>query len=208
MQNNNAQTMPSLRFRSGADLKVKRMLAGRFALRKRKDKKMYAKRKYIFIVFLLLLCFHIFPQEIVTTADGKKVILYQNHTWEEKREEIKPEEKNFEIYKKQLRPNSNATEEEIITACEMLSQGWKYTMPIPKSEKASWGVSDGRTTWWNGYWYNGKIKEYSSITPKKNESGIYIGDKQNQANTWRNGGSPSRPNIYMYLLSISGGPSF
>jgi len=169
---------------------------------------MHRNKKPIIIALVLLLCFQLAAQEIATTADGRKVILYENHTWEEKREEIKPKQESLEIYKQQLRLNNRATESEIIIACEMIYQGWKYTMPMPKSAKAAWGISDGRTTWWNGYWYNSKTKEYSSITPRKNEKGTYIGDKQNQANTWRNGGSPSRPDIYMYLLSDSGGPSF
>ena len=80
-------------------------------------------------------------------------------------------------------------------------------MPNPKSAKAGWGVSDGRTTWWNGYWYNKMTKLYSDTTPIKKNSGLFIGDNQNSSGTWRNGGSPRGPDVYMFLLSDSGGPN-
>jgi hypothetical protein len=88
----------------------------------------------------------------------------------------------------------------------MLEQGWKYTMPSPKSTKAAWGVSDGRTTWYNGWWHYSISNGYSDSTPKKSASGLYLGDGQNSSNTWKNGGSPRRPDVYMFLLSKSGGP--
>ena len=167
------------------------------------------QRKSILFIYLLLnICFQLTAQEIVTTADGRKIVIYENHTWEEWKEEKNLKKENIEIYKNQLRPNIKATEIEIKNACEMIFQGWKYKMPMPKSAKAGWGVSDGRTTWWNGYWYNSKTNEYSNRTPRRDEKGLYIGDKQNLSNTWRNGGSPSKPDIYMYLLSDGGGPSF
>ena len=88
----------------------------------------------------------------------------------------------------------------------MYEQGWTYTMPQPKSPQAAWGVRDGRTTWYNGWWHNSNTGQYSSITPKKAFSGLYMGNAQNNSNTWRNGGTPRRPDIYMFLLSKSDGP--
>ena len=79
-------------------------------------------------------------------------------------------------------------------------------MPIPKSRQAAWENGDGRTTWYNGYWHNIKTNLYSNTTLQKKESGLYLGDNQNSSNTWRNGGSPKKPDIFMFLLSDSGGP--
>lgn len=90
----------------------------------------------------------------------------------------------------------------------MYEQGWVYTMPKPKSSKAAWDKSDGRTTWYNGWRYNSTTKIYSDTTPKKSNSGIFLRDNQNNSNSWRKGGSPRKPDIYMFLLSKSGGPSY
>lgn len=158
--------------------------------------------KKIFSLLLFVLCLSIFSEEIVKTKDGKQIILYNDHTWAEYTNNTV----DYSLLKKQLRPDIKANEQEINTACEMLSQGWKYTMPRPKSAKAGWGISDGRTTWWYGYWFNSKTNQYSESTPIKKESGLFLGDNQNNAGSWRNGGSPSKPDIYMFLLSDSGGP--
>lgn len=87
----------------------------------------------------------------------------------------------------------------------MYLQGWRYTMPRPKSAKAAWGKSDGRTTWWYGNWYNNNTNKYSNKTPKKQSSGYYEGDRQNNKGSWRNGGSPGYPSKLEWLLSSSGG---
>ena len=44
------------------------------------------------------------------------------------------------------------------------------------------------------------------IVTSKNGNKIIFGDNQNNAGSWRNGGRPSEPDIYMFLLSDSGGP--
>jgi hypothetical protein len=105
-----------------------------------------------------------------------------------------------------LRQGVDATPEQIAVAVEMYNQGWRYTMPRPKSAQAAWGNSNGQTTWYNGYWKNEKTGAYSSGTPRKNEAGEYVGDGRDQSGTWRRGGSPGRPDVYMFLLSRSGGP--
>ena len=158
--------------------------------------------KKLFAVFLTLLSISVFAEEIVVSKNGNKIILYDDHTWAE----YKADTINYDTLENQLRIGRKANEQELKTACEMLSQGWKYTMPRPKSAKAGWGISDKRTTWWYGYWYNSKTSQYSQITPKKTESGLYLGDNQNNAGSWRNGGSPTDPDIYMFLLSDTGGP--
>jgi hypothetical protein len=91
------------------------------------------------------------------------------------------------------------------TAIKMYQQGWRYTMPIPKSPQAAWGNYDGRTTWWYGYWENIKTGQMSKTTPLLNEQGKYIGDWQNMSGYYRNGGSPSQPTKIEWLLSESGG---
>ena len=87
----------------------------------------------------------------------------------------------------------------------MYLQGWRYTMPRPKSSQASWGNSDRRTTWWNGYWFNNKTNKYSRTVPKKQTNGYYYGDSQEDKGYWRNGGSPITPTKIDWLLSTSGG---
>ncbi len=158
--------------------------------------------KKVLIIFFTVISFFAFSEEIVTSKNGNKIILYDDHTWAE----YKTGSVDYSSLKEQLRSGRKSTEQEIGTACEMLSQGWKYTMPRPKSAKAGWGISDGRTTWWYGYWYNSKTSQYSRTTPEKSASGLYLGDNRNNAGSWRNGGSPSEPDIYMFLLSDSGGP--
>ena len=164
-------------------------------------------KKYVLMVFYLLFCLLTYSEEIVKTTDGRQIILYDDHTWIEKTTDISDEKDIVKLYKDKLRQDIRASDSEIKTACEMLADGWKYTMPRPKSAKAAWGISDGRTTWWNGYWYNEKTQFYSTTTPIKKNSGLYLGDNQNDSNTWRNGGSPRKPDVYMFLLSDSGGPS-
>jgi hypothetical protein len=106
-----------------------------------------------------------------------------------------------------LRQDVNVTESQVKTATEMYEQGWRYTMPNPKSAQARWGNSDRRTTWYSGYWKNEKTSVYSNTTPKKDNFGTYVGDDKDYSGSWSSGGSPGRPDAYMFLLSKSGGPS-
>ena len=161
-----------------------------------------------FLAFFLLVC-SLFSEEIVTRADGTKVILFDDHTWANQSiGEISDPNSILKQYKSFLRKGIAASDSDIQIACEMYSQGWKYSMPRPKSSQAAWGYGDGRTTWYNGYWFNSKTNLYSDTTPVKKESGLYLGDNQNSSNTWRNGGSPRKPDVYMFLLSESGGPLY
>jgi hypothetical protein len=163
-------------------------------------------KKIIVLFFVLLIISNLFAEEIITRNDGSKIILYDDHTWGEVADSTLSLEEIVNKNRANLRNGVSSSEAEILAACEMYEQGWTYTMPRPKSSKAAWGVSDGRTTWFNGWWYNSKTKKYSDTTPKKSSSGLYLGDKQNSSNTWSNGGSPGRPDVFMFLLSGSGGP--
>jgi len=163
----------------------------------------------ILSTILLILAPHLLPAEqLVTTNDGRTIVLYDDHTWAES-----PKAKTDDmgslvtLYKPKLRRGTAATDAEILAACELLSQGWTYHMPHPKSPQAAWGNGDRRTTWFNGWWYNDKTKLYSDTTPAKSASGLYLGDNQNSADTWRRGGSPAMPDVYMFLLSPDGGPT-
>jgi hypothetical protein len=95
------------------------------------------------------------------------------------------------------------------TAVEMHKQGWRYTMPDPKSAQARWGNTDGRTTWWYGYWSNAKTNpaQVSKTQPQKNGCGLYYGDGQDLRGTWRRGGTAANPTKLEWLLSASGGPN-
>jgi hypothetical protein len=108
-------------------------------------------------------------------------------------------------YPDYLRQGVNATEAEITVATEMYNQGWRYTMPTPISVQAEWGNTDRRTKWNEGGWRNEATGAYSYSTPRKDTEGKYIGDGQNTIRTERRG-SPGRPDVYMFLLSHSGGP--
>lgn len=158
------------------------------------------------IIFISV--FHIHSQDrIETLSNGKKIVLHSDYTWEYQ----KAIEYDFDfstIKSNQipdfLRQGISADKATLTKAVEIYLQGWRYTMPSPKSSQASWGNRDGRTTWYNGYWRNKKTKSYSGITPKKHSDGYYYGDKQNNQG-WRNGGSPSYPSKMEWLLSLRGG---
>ncbi|NIJ45519.1 hypothetical protein FHR24_001987 [Wenyingzhuangia heitensis] len=165
--------------------------------------------KFIFtLTFLFTSAFQIYAQDqIETLSNGKKIILHSDYTWEYQ----KGIEYNFDfstikdnIIPKLLRQGISVNKKTLVTAIELKIQGWKYTMPRPKSSKAYWGNRDGRTTWYNGYWKNNKTNKYSGIIPKKHTDGYYYGDNQNNTG-WRNGGSPSFPSKIEWLLSTNGG---
>lgn len=102
-----------------------------------------------------------------------------------------------------LRSGINADQRTINTALGMQEQGWVYTMPRPKSAQAAWGNSDGRTTWWPGYWRSSKTGEHSATTPRL-EGQTFQGDGRQRTN-WRRGGSPRPPSKIEWLLSKAGG---
>ena len=102
-----------------------------------------------------------------------------------------------------LRGGIKVDQKTISIALEMQKQGWVYVMPHPKSKQARWGNTDGRTTWWKGYWHNKKTDQYSSATSKLKD-GVYVGDGTGRPG-WRRGGSPGTPTKLQWLLSESGG---
>jgi len=102
-----------------------------------------------------------------------------------------------------LRSGIKADQKTIETALAMQRDGWEYIMPAPKSAQAAWGNTDGRTTWYVGYWQNSKTNSTSSSVPKV-KNGMYVGDGLGGP-SWRRGGSPPAPNKLEWLLSKSGG---
>ncbi len=146
--------------------------------------------------------------QIVTLQDGKQVVLHSDNTWEYY-ESISYDFDFSTLEDNQipdfLRGGISVDKQTLKKAVELYLQGWRYTMPRPKSTQARWGNSDGRTTWWKGYWYNEKTNKYSRTTPVEKENGNYYGDSQNQRGSWSNGGSPSYPTKIDWLLSSSGG---
>jgi hypothetical protein len=159
-------------------------------------------------LFVIISALNIQAQDrIETLSNGKKIILHSDYTWEYQ----KGIKYNFDFSTIEnnkipdfLRSGISAQKYLLTKATEIYLQGWRYTMPSPKSSKAYWGNGDGRTTWYNGYWKNTKTKKYSGITPKKHSDGYYYGDKQNNSG-WRKGGSPSYPQKIEWLLSSRGG---
>ncbi|WP_321282132.1 hypothetical protein [Marinifilum fragile] len=167
------------------------------------------------IQFLFVVLFAVFfsdslyaQNRIVTLPEGEQIILYPNKTWDY----YKGISYDFDFstltnnnIPKFLRSGISVDKQTLRIAVEMYLQGWRYIMPRPKSSQAYWGNSDGRTTWWKGYWYNSKTYKYSRIRPVKQSSGYYKGDEQNDKGYWSNGGSPAYPSKIDWLLSSSGG---
>lgn len=164
-------------------------------------------KKITILILLLITLIPLHSEEILTRADGTKVVIFNDNTWTNQDDGELKTNKPLKNYKSFLRDGVKASDNQILIACEIYSQGWVYVMPRPKSSQASWGNWDGRTTWYNGYWHNAKTNLYSNTTPIKKKSGLYLGDNQNYSNTWRNGGTPPTPDVYMFLLSNSGGPT-
>jgi len=93
----------------------------------------------------------------------------------------------------------------LLIAKTMCKQGWVYYMPAPKGEKASWNNTDESTTWWYGYWKNIETNKFSDKTPKRNKSGMFVGNNKKQGGRWRKGGKPRTPSKLEWLLSKHGG---
>jgi len=156
-------------------------------------------------IFVLLISASIQAQDqIITLENGKKVVLHSDKTWEYSEgivytydfSKIRDNEiPNF------LRQGIKADKQTLTVATEIYFQGWRFTMPNPKSPQATWGNYDGRTTWWHGYWYNTKTNKFSRSAPRKHSNGYYYGDGQNDKGYWRNGGSPGSPSKLEWLLS-------
>lgn len=163
--------------------------------------------------FLLVLGFIFFQvslnaqDQVAELPNGRNVVLHSDNTWDYHKgisydfDFSKLEDNKIPDF---LRQGIRVDKQTLTTAVEMYLQGWRYTMPRPKSSKASWGNNDGRTTWWKGYWYNKKNK-YSRTTPEKQSNGYYNGDAQKEKGYWSNGGSPRYPNKLEWLLSSYGG---
>lgn len=159
-------------------------------------------QKYKAIVFfciLILSATSVFAQTTTTTESGEKVFLFKDGTY---RQNIQSNIDNkLKSHIKEIGNRCSASENDIEEACLLAAQGWRYTLPQPKSKQAAWGNPDGRTTWWYGYWENINTNEYSSKKPKLGQSGIWIGDGQNQRGYYRRGGSPSYPTKTEMMLS-------
>ena len=160
-------------------------------------------------MLLILLANFAFPDDLVVKDDsGNLYVLHDDLTWETidsinydfDFSSIK--EDTIPIF---LRGGIFCKRELLIVATEMYLQGWKYTMPYPKSNQAAWGNYDGRTTWWYGYWYNWITKKYSSETPIKKLNGKYFGNEVDLTDVYHYGGCPRFPNELEWLLSEEGG---
>lgn len=133
----------------------------------------------------------VFAQTTAVTESGDKVVLFKDGTYRKNNQPKVDNELKSRI--KQIGNQYSASENDTEEAYLLAAQGWRYTLPQPKSRQAAWGNSDGRTTWWYGYWENIDTNEYSSKIPKIGQAGIFIGDGQKLKGYYRNGGSPSYP---------------
>jgi endonuclease/exonuclease/phosphatase family metal-dependent hydrolase len=103
-----------------------------------------------------------------------------------------------------LRPLSKgaASSDDVRLAEQLVDAGWIFRMPRPKSSQAAWGVRNARTTWWVGYWANGKTKQTSEAQPTISNG--FVGDGKG-SESWRRGGSPARPTFIEWLCSEADG---
>jgi len=76
----------------------------------------------------------------------------------------------------------------------LTSAGWCYREARPKSAQARRGNTDGRTTWWIGYWVNAVENVCSEAPPQYiTKCDTVIGDGrtcQYVMERWNNGGEP------------------
>jgi Protein of unknown function (DUF3157) len=161
----------------------------------------------VFVLFVFLQNV-VAEDQIVSLPDGHQVVLHDDFTWEYYQKplaEVDVSKLKDSQIPSFLRSGIQVDKETLAHAVELHSQGWKYTMPQPKSRQAAWGNGDRRTTWWYGYWENEKTGVVSEVDPAKRSNGIYYGDSQNLKMHWRNGGSPPLPTKLEWLLSTSGG---
>jgi len=107
------------------------------------------KKFSVAILFLFFLISNLYADEVVQLKNGQKAVLMDDFTWAY----VKNDDSGFgydSIKDNQipdfLRGGIKCDAKTIKTAVEMYNDGWRYTMPWPKSNQARWGNSDGRTT--------------------------------------------------------------
>ena len=163
--------------------------------------KILNRQIHIFVLLFLQSFFNsVIAQKVVITTQGDTLLLFEDGTY---REVINSAKIDSSLLKKiqKIGQEVNANGTQIQQSYQLAKQGWRYTLPQPKSRQAAWGNNDGRTTWWYGYWYNETRHVYSKTKPKKSKSGLYIGDGQKLNGYYRNGGSPPYPSKIELILS-------
>ncbi len=168
------------------------------------------RRSWLLLV-LLLVCWtaSASAQQVATLPDGTKAVLYDDFTWQYYiTYEFDFSTLSPDTLPEFLRQDFQADVSIQRMAVEMYLQGWRYTMPVPKSAQAAWGNSDGRTTWFYGYWHNILTDQVSLTQPEKRQIDMYLGDGQDLGSYshYRRGGTPRSPTELEWLLSQSGGP--
>lgn len=153
----------------------------------------------VFLCILVLYGASVFAETRAVTESGDKVILFEDGTY--RKDNLSKVDNELKSRIKQIGNQCSASEDDIEEAYLLAVQGWRYTLPQPKSRQAAWGNPDGRTTWWYGYWENIDTNMYSSKKPKLGQSRIFIGDGQKLKGYYRNGGSPSYPTKIETILS-------
>ncbi len=101
-----------------------------------------------------------------------------------------------------LRPLESATDAQRAEAMALVSRGWVYQMPRPKSSSAAWGRMDRRATWFSGYWKNQETGAVSSVVP--NTTNGYAGDGV-EVPEWYYGAKSLAPSVLEWLCSREGG---
>lgn len=134
---------------------------------------MRAKKALCLIVFNLALHPNAFAESFRTDrlSDGRVVIVTESN-------ELIPETDLV---------RSCSTDQDGIRAA-----GWRFHAPVPKSAQAAWGNQDRRTTWFYGYWTDGRSVSHTVPRVRKFGSRCKVfGDGVDNRGYYRNGGSPA-----------------
>lgn len=104
-----------------------------------------AKWRLCFIVAILSISpYQANAQTTAVTPAGDTVYLYNDGSYRIQKRTTK-ENLQLKSAVERLGKKHSASSREIEEAYSLASQGWRYTLPRPKSPQAAWGNTDGRT---------------------------------------------------------------
>lgn len=93
--------------------------------------------------------------------------------------------------------NELIPESDLVARCHseaecLRTAGWRFHAPRPKSAQAAWGNHDRRTTWFYGYWTDGKrVSDSIPHIRRFGSKALVVGDGIDNRGYYRNGGSPA-----------------
>ncbi|MEY2714670.1 MAG: hypothetical protein RIT24_1013 [Planctomycetota bacterium] len=106
--------------------------------------------------------------------------------------------------KEHAKPTGSAPKSDAGLAKKLRDAGWEYMLPYPKSKAASWSKQGGNTTWWPGYWRNGKTSKTSRMQPEAKDGFKGDGREAPSGKDYTNTGAPGRVTWIEWLCSAQG----